>query len=302
MRTDRTLPQWGSDREHPSVCVATSGERFGQLEVVSALARGGTSGVYLALDHETGDRVALKVLDPQLAVYADVVERFYAEHAVASRVRHPGVVDIRASRRTIDGIPFLVMEYLAGETLGARARRERLSLVEVLTIGAEIADAAAALHDAGLIHCDLKNDNVILVPDASGRLHAKLIDFGVARATAAGPVPGAAIAGTPWCMAPEQWRGEPAPASDVYALGCLLYQLVTDTPPFCGSLPELMTAHLEQVPPAVVARDELACLAMTGLIERCLEKQPAARPTMREISRVLRSVATSGGDPIAMCA
>jgi serine/threonine-protein kinase len=237
-------------------------------------------GVYLASHMSTGARVALKVLDLQFADHAEIVERLFAERAIAARVRHPGVLDIRGAGRGSDGVPYLVMEYLEGENLGALAERELLDIPRIVSIGAQVASAAAALHDAGVIHCDLKPDNIFVL---AGGDRVKVIDFGVSRLVGDVPCDDGAIAGTPWCMAPEQWRGNPTPASDVYALGCTLYELATGNAPFAGSLPELMLAHCEHRP-ARPSWLRAMPIELERLILRALAKDPAQRPTMRELA------------------
>jgi serine/threonine protein kinase len=262
----------------------TSIGRFGELEVLTPLARGGMSGVYLAVDRATGEKLALKVLDPQFAAYPEVVTRLFAEHAFASRVQHPGLVDIRCARTTEDGVPYLVMEYLDGQTLGAIHDRGPIDLATILAITAQVASALAALHAAGIVHCDVKHDNVfILDEEVNGWPRVKVIDFGVSRTVDEAPLADAAIAGTPWCMAPEQWSGAPTPKSDVYALGCMLYDLTTGAPPFDGSLPELMMAHLEQRP-ARPSWLRAMPIELERIILRALAKDPAARPTMHEVA------------------
>ncbi|MEO8701034.1 MAG: serine/threonine-protein kinase [Kofleriaceae bacterium] len=262
--------------------------RFGEYEIVTPLARGGMGGVYLAQHETTRERVALKVLDSQFANHPEIVARLFAEQTLASRVQHPGLVDIRFTRRSSDDVPYLVMEYLEGETLGAIADREQLDVPTIVSICAQVAAALAALHDAGVIHCDVKHDNIFVMP--GGRV--KVIDFGVSRLVAEPPDDDAAIAGTPWCMAPEQWQGRPSTASDVYALGCMLYDLATGLPPFDGSLPELMIAHLEQRParPSWVAQVALP-MELERIILRALVKDPAQRPTMHELAADLAALA-----------
>jgi serine/threonine-protein kinase len=265
--------------------------RFGEYEVLAPLARGGMGGVYLAAHALTGERVALKVLDPQFANHAEIVERLHGEHAVSALVSHPGLVEIRAARVSSDGAPYLVMEYLDGETLGALADKGPIELGEIMAITAQVASSLAAMHDAGVMHCDVKHENVFVLADRPGNWpRVKVIDFGVSRRIDEPAPDNSAVAGTPWCMAPEQWRGRPEPASDVYALGCLLYDLITGVPPFDGSLLELMLAHLEQRP----ARPSwLATLPieLERLILRSLAKLPADRPTMAELAHALDDLA-----------
>lgn len=258
--------------------------RFGEYDVAVPLARGGMGGVYLATCTATGERVALKVLDPQFAAYPEVVQRLFAEHDLASRTLHPGLLEIREARRTDDGVPYLVMEYLEGESLGAIAEREDLELGTIIAITAQVAAALAALHAVGVIHCDVKHDNICVLDETIGHWpRVKVIDFGVSRLVDEPPLADATIAGTPWCMAPEQWSGAPTTASDVYALGCLLYDLTTGAPPFDGSLPELMLAHMEQRPARPSWLRPMP-IELERIILRALAKDPAARPTMHELA------------------
>jgi len=273
-----------SRRTHPPMA------RYGEYEALSLIARGGMGTVYLATHRDTGERVALKVLDPLFASQADFARRLFAEHRFASSVRHPGLLEIRDARTSSDGLPYLVMEHLAGETLGEIAEHRRIELGEIIVICAQVASALAALHRAGVMHCDVKHDNVFVLDDrVGGWPRIKVIDFGLSRGIA-DPFEDASIAGTPWCMAPEQWQGRPQAASDVYALGCMLYNLITGVAPFEGSLPELMTAHLEQRPMRPTRLAPMP-IALERLILRALGKQAANRPSMDDVARELAALA-----------
>lgn len=261
--------------------------RFGEYDVTAPLARGGMGGVYLATSSETGARVALKVLDPQFASHPEVVERLFAEQVLSSRTRHPGLLEIREARRNDEGVPYLVMELLEGESLGELAERGPLDLGVIVAIAAQVAAALSALHVAGVVHCDVKHDNIYVLDATVGTWpRVKVIDFGVSRLADEPPLPDATIAGTPWCMAPEQWKGQPSAASDVYALGCVLYDLTTGSQPFEGSLPELMLAHLEKRP-ARPSWLRAMPIELERIILRSLAKDPAARPTMAELATEL---------------
>src|SRR5204863_7777880 len=127
--------------------------RFDEYEVIAPLARGGMATVYLAAHEHTRERVALNVVDHQLANPPEVVARLHAEYRLASATPHPGLVAIRAARTAADGSAYLVMEYLDGETLGTIADHGRIELSTVIVIGAQLASALAALHDVGVMHC-----------------------------------------------------------------------------------------------------------------------------------------------------
>jgi serine/threonine-protein kinase len=268
--------------------------RFGEFDVVAPVASGGMGGVYLAQHARSGQRVALKVLDPQFADHAEIVARLFAERTVTERAHHPGLLEVHGAGRSDAGIPYLVMEYLDGDSLAVVAARGELSLSVIAAIGAQVAGALAALHDAGVVHCDIKPENVLVLAGSTWRGAApvvKVIDFGVARSVDEPPADDASIAGTPAYMAPEQWGGTPVTASDVYALGCLLFEMLTGETPFDGSLPQLMIAHMEQRPPRPSWLRAGVPIEMERVVLRALAKDPAHRPTMLELAEVLADIA-----------
>jgi eukaryotic-like serine/threonine-protein kinase len=266
----------------------------GPFTVLDKIARGGTAGVYLA-EHTSGKRVALKVLDPFFCSRPEIVERMLGEHEISRRARHPGLLEIDLAERSPEGVPYLVMELIDGENLGSLADREYVSMDAILAIGAQVAAAIASMHAAGTIHCDLKPDNVMLLfPDVGtgpkGWPRAKVIDFGVSRIVEQGPFDDTTIAGTPSYMAPEQWRGAPSTKSDVYGLGCMLYELVVGEPPFHGPLPHLMAQHSGAlaVRPSTLRGDVPA--ELDRLIMRALSKDEGMRPTMRDMAVALANL------------
>lgn len=262
--------------------------QLGPYKVIAPLARGGTAAVHLAEHEVTGERVAVKLLDAYHANHSDIVERMFAEHVVSKSVRHTGLLEVTASGRSETNLPYLVMELLDGENLGELADRGPIQLDAVLAIGAQIASALDALHGVGYIHCDVKADNVFVLYQTTlaGWPRIKVIDYGVARHVDA-PDNDTMIAGTPAHMAPEQWRGAPVLKSDVYGLGCLLYELVTGEHPFHGTLPQLMLQHCQQlaVRPSVLRSDVPA--ALERMIVQSMSKEPAMRPTMHELEVAL---------------
>ena len=267
--------------------------RFGPYELIAPLATGGMGGVYLASHVTSGERVALKVLDPLFANHAEVVSRLYSERTISVRATHPGLVHIRDAARTSDGVPYLVMEYLDGRTLASIVDDGAIDVPTIVGLAAQIAAALAALHEAGVVHCDVKPENLFVLADrAWGTLpQVKVIDFGVSRRVDEAVAEDASIAGTPAYMAPEQWKGRPEPASDVYALGCVLYQLVTGETPFDGSLPQLMLAHLEQRPARPTWLRSGLPIELERIILRALAKDASLRPTMRQLADELGDLA-----------
>jgi eukaryotic-like serine/threonine-protein kinase len=272
--------------------------RLGDLVVIAELARGGMGGVFLARDRH-GRECALKVLDPQFAVHPAIVARMYGELDVSRRVRHRGLLEISGIGCSAEGVPYLVMEYLDGENLGSLVDKGRLELGAVSAIGAQVAEALAALHRGGVVHCDLKPDNIHVLYEAgvAGWPRTKVLDFGVAKILDAVIEDEPSIAGTPAYMAPEQWRGEAVRESDVYALGCVLYELCTGAPPFGGSVPELMTLHCEAMPIRAAARRPGLRADLDQWISRMLAKDPGLRPRMAEVARALAAIAEALPSP-----
>jgi len=265
--------------------------RLGTYNVVAPLARGGTSGVFVGEHVITGEKVALKVLDPFYRSHTEVVNRLLAERKVSMRVRHPGLVDVLAADR--DGeFPYIVMEFLDGESLGTLADRGQIEIDAVVAIGMQIAGALAALHTGGIVHCDIKPDNVLVLFDehfTGWPPRIKVIDFGVARFAEEGPSE-STIAGTPCYMAPEQWRGQPTTKSDVYAFGCMMYELVCGDQPFHGTLPQLMLAHHEWLADRPSMHRSDLPSELERMIVRAMAKDEGLRPTMAELEVGLRQI------------
>jgi serine/threonine-protein kinase len=264
---------------------------LGAYDVVALVKSGGMGGIYIGRHRFTGERVALKVLNPRLGGQFDLVNRLFAELEVSRRVGHHGLVTIRDRGFAADGTPYLVMELLDGENLGDLLERGRMEIGAIAAIGAQVSDALAAMHERRIVHCDLKPDNVVVLyrHGLAGWPALKVIDFGVARFL--DRVADTTVAGTPLYMPPEQWAGEVEPRSDVYALGSMLYELTTGGTPFAGSLVEVMTAHGEQ-PPTAPSRVRAGIPAsLEDLILRMLAKEPGLRPRMADVSSALTDLA-----------
>src|SRR5687767_9322982 len=166
-RSDGVVPLSPMRRRHAN--------RYGEYEVLAPLARGGMGGVYLAAHESTREKVALKVVDRHLANHREVVDRLHAEHLLAASATHPGLVQIREAGTTNDGMPYLVMEYLDGETLGAISDRGPVDLATTISICAQVASAIAALHHAGVMHCDIKHENIFVLKTRDGSQRVKVI-------------------------------------------------------------------------------------------------------------------------------
>jgi eukaryotic-like serine/threonine-protein kinase len=272
--------------------VEPQASRLGTYNVVAPIARGGTSGVFVGEHVVTREKVALKVLDPFYRSHDEVVSRLLAERKVSMRVRHTSLVDVLHADR--DGeMPYIVMEFLDGESLGTLADRGQIEIDALVAIGAQIAGALAALHTAGITHCDIKPDNVLVLYDSMGwPPRVKVIDFGVARFAEEAPSENT-IAGTPCYMAPEQWRGQPQSKSDVYAFGCMMYELVCGDQPFHGTLPQLMLAHHEWLAERPSIHRSDVPVELERLIVRAMAKDPSLRPTMAELEVGLRQILES---------
>jgi len=264
---------------------------LGPYEVIGLLATGGMGGVYVGRHTLTLERVALKVLAPRMAMQDDLVRRLFGELDVSRKVRHHGLVTIRDRGISSGAVPYLVMDLIDGENLADLLDRGRIEIGAVAAIGAQVSDALAAMHERRIIHCDLKPDNVVVMyhHGLAGWPQIKVVDFGVARFL--DRVADPTVAGTPAYMPPEQWAGEVEPRTDVYALGCMLYELLLGAPPFNGTIVEMMAAHSDTLPALPSLRRANVPAALEDLILRMLAKDPGMRPRMVEVARALTDLA-----------
>jgi eukaryotic-like serine/threonine-protein kinase len=270
----------------------------GRYRLVRRIAAGGMGEVWEADDAVLGRRVALKMLVEELAADEQATRRFVREARATARLAHPNVARVYDFGRD-GGTPFLVMELLEGETLAARLARSPLPPDEAARIAAAVADALEAAHQRGIVHRDMKPSNVMLAPDGE----VKVMDFGIAAAAGeTHSTTGSGLYATVAYVSPERVAGEPAtPASDVYSLGAVLYELLTGRPPFEATSPALVArAHLHQPPRPVreLAPGVPARLAQT--CEAALAKDPARRPSSAAALairlRAARAAARSSGD------
>ena len=260
-------------------------ERY-QLEL--KLGEGGMGSVYRALDLATNRDVAVKILRRDLAESKHARRRFAREARAAGMLNHPGIV------RTMDFVddirPYLVMELVSGVSLRRYIRRERPDSFRLLVITDELCDSLAHAHDRGVVHRDLKPDNLVVTPEG----HVKILDFGLARVR----IPeishltrsGSAL-GTCSYMAPEQAAGKPADErSDLYAIGIILYEALTGSIPFTADEPaSILYMHVHEAPKPPRSLNPDIPVEMERLVLQLMEKKPSQRPAN---ARVLKSLVT----------
>ncbi len=281
------------------------GDEIGEYRVGRRLGAGGFSVVYEALNPVIGKRAAIKVLDRSISQDLEMVSRFLDEARAVNRIRHRNIIDIYAFGELPDGRQYYVMEQLDGLTLAAFLdERGRLSPAELVLVLKGVARALDAAHARGVIHRDLKPDNVFLTFDDEGAPFPKLLDFGTAKLTQGGAIhqssPGTLL-GTPHYMSPEQCLGEPLDhRSDVYSFGVLVYELLTRTVPFAGeNIAGLIMKHAREkpAPPSAVVSNLPAELDAPVL--RMLARHPADRPSSvgQAFAELLGAVQSSGMAP-----
>ena len=241
------------------------------------LGRGGMATVYLAQDLKHSRQVAIKVLLPEIAATLGT-KRFLVEIETAARLNHPHILPLYDSGEA-DGFVYYVMPYVEGESLRERLERDRqLAIEDALTIAREVADALSYAHAQGVVHRDIKPDNILI---SAG--HAVLADFGIARAISeAGEqrLTGTGLVlGSPEYMSPEQATGETLDGrADIYALGCVLYEMLSGEPPFIGRTPQAILARrVTEAPPSVRAMRETVPLRIDETVRQALARVPADR-------------------------
>ncbi len=283
----------------------TVGQKLGPYEIESPAGAGGMGEVYKARDTRLDRTVAIKVLPESTAQNPDLRARFEREAKAISSLNHPHICTLHDIGHQ-DGVDYLVMEYIEGETLAERLKKGPMDIPEALGIAIEAADALDSAHRQGLIHRDLKPGNIMLTKDG-----AKLLDFGLAKTqigagegdsfsaiTQTTPLTGVGtLIGTIQYMAPEQLEGaEAEKRSDIFAFGVVLYEMIAGQSAFAGkSQASLIAAIIERTPTPITTLKPMAPPGLDRLIQKCLAKDPEARwQSIRDLADELRWIAQSG--------
>ena len=277
----------GAPRRRRKPATLSPGDRIGAWRVEGELGRGGMGTVYAVTHNGFGKRAALKLCHRNVLGPEFTIDTFLREARIVHLVNHPGVPDVFATG-TYDGRPYLAMERLHGTMLGAYLERPEVTKVQALDVLFEICRVLSAAHGTGVVHRDLKLDNVfVLDTPADAPPQIKVLDWGVARIVGEPDPMAGMIAGTLTYVPPEQIRADDVtPAGDIYSLGVLAYQLLCGEPPFTHPNDlELLRMHVQAPPPrpsslwAELPADlELVILAMVA-------KDPAQRPTIDDVMR-----------------
>ncbi len=267
----------------------------GRYRVEEKVGQGGTGAVYRATQTTMSRSVALKCLSPQLAADEQSVARFRREAMAITQLGHPNVVTVYDLGSLPDKGLYLALEFLDGPTLRAKLlEKGRLSPARAVHIAGQICDALEAAHSREIVHRDLKPENVLLTHHAGNVDFVKVVDWGLARLAGSGITSTGEVFGTPAYMAPEQIKGVPSDGrTDIYALGCMLYEMLSGAPPFTAGTPMalLMRASTERPKPlSQVASDAGISQDLEDLVLAALEKDPGNRPqSAAELRDALRA-------------
>lgn len=272
-----------------------------RYRLIEQIGSGGMAVIYKGQDLELGRMVAVKVLRPSLVGDPEFLMRFKREAQAAANLSHPNIVTVHDVGQDGPKTHYIVMEYVGGQDLKKviRARKEPFEVDAALAIIIEVCKAVGYAHRAGLVHCDVKPQNILITPDNS----IKVTDFGIARAlSAAQPDTEDMVWGSPHYFSPEQAMGEPpTPASDVYSIGVVMFELLTGKLPFSGlDHRELALAHVSKDAPSILDIDPLLPPELDRVVRKLLAKEPSARyRTADQLGRILDKYRRQGQQPTA---
>ena len=277
---------------------------LGRYQVQAHIGDGGMGTVYLAEHTTILKKFAIKVLSAELSVRPDHVDRFMREARSASMINHPNVVEITDFGVTPDNQPFFVMEYLQGKDLSqVLGESGSLPWKRVRSIALQICHALQAAHDQGVIHRDMKPGNVVLVKRGNTPEHVKVLDFGIAKvlgeSEAKGLTQSGMVVGTPEYMSPEQGWGQPVDhRGDIYALGVIMFELLTGKIPFSGAtMMEILNRHMFEVPDV---KHPNIPEEVGAIILKAMQKDRALRfQSMNELGAAIEAVGT-GASPVTV--
>jgi eukaryotic-like serine/threonine-protein kinase len=274
----------------------------GSYRIVRAIGAGGMGMVFEAMHTVMPRRAAIKVLRPELCGLPGMDAQLVHEASILDELHHPGIVQVFDCGLLADGCPWIAMELVAGESLGARIARGPLAPAEACRVVAAVADVLVTVHRHGIVHRDLKPENVLFAEPERG-CEVRVIDWGVAR-LASSPDTRLALdegtcCGTPIYMSPEQATGHDiAPPCDIYSLGVIAYEALTGQPPFDGtSVAEVLSLHLNRAPAPLSGGCRAAPPELCEMVHHMLEKDPAQRPTATEVRDVMQRLAIQLAGP-----
>ncbi len=271
------------------------GMMVGDYQIEAKIGTGGMGEVFSAVHPLIGKRAAIKLLRAHLCRDPAAVERFIDEARVVNEIGHPNLVNVFAFGQLPDGRHFFIMEWLKGESLRARLARGPMTVSEIHAVVRPLARALAAAHDAGVVHRDLKPDNIFLLPTDEPDPIVKLLDFGIAKLAKTdhriAHTQSGEIVGTPQYMSPEQAKGTQVDGrSDIYALGAIVFEMLTGRGPFVGkSAMELVAKHLSEAPVAPSTLAGNVPRELDDIVSRMLAKDPGARPRLEQVLEAIGS-------------
>jgi serine/threonine protein kinase len=275
------------------------GTVVGEYRIDDKIGQGGMGVVYSATHPMIGKRAAIKVISGELGTDPVLVQRFVQEARSVNQIGHPNIVDVFAFGQLDDGRNYFVMEYLQGESLRGRVTRSFMSIADAVQILDEVAGALEAAHEKGIVHRDLKPDNVYLASVRGGYIIVKLLDFGIAKLVTDGGIAKTStgeMMGTPGYLSPEQARGKNVDyRTDIYALGCMMFEMVTGRTPFMGESPmDIVMMHITTPPPRPSTYKPDLPPLLEQLILEMLEKEPDQRPSLAYVRNVFAELVASG--------